>query len=434
MEKLYSQIISALDKRAGNAPDRTLERIKKYIELLDLDSIKYIHIAGTNGKGTTSFFIYKILKNMGVETSLFTSPHLIDTSERIKYSKNRDDNISHEDFIRLSEIVLELEKNNEDLGKLTYFEFLFLIFLMYSKEKNVSLAIIETGVGGRYCPTNALKNKLLSIITSISLDHKDYLGETIEEIAKHKAGIICSSPIITLNKGSVFSIIEREANEKNAKIITDRSVLLFDKDGNRLDKEPVSGEFIIKINDISFLVNPKQLGVIRVENTIVILLAILEIFEILKIDINQFKDIIIEVINNEKWPGRMDIISENPLILIDGAHNIDAIEKLFRSIKEIPHNKLYTLTAMMKTKEHAEMLEIIRKNSDYVAVTSVYDIKSEDIDVLKKESNADFVYNSVDDAIKSLKVMAKKDDMILISGSLYLVGMALEYFININNV
>lgn len=414
-----NKIIDHLESRAGNPPDRELNRMRAALGLLDLQPIKVVNIVGTNGKGTVSKAIFDCLNDFGMRAGLYTSPHLVSYNERILTS---DGEIPDNIFYALIDLISELEAEiKNEYSDFTYFEVLTLVANIYFVQKNLDLVVLEAGVGGRCDATKVLGQSILSVITSLSIDHTSALGNTIESIAWHKAGIMKdNTSSITLNKGLAHDVINEEASKLN-------NFKLYDyKDFILPDNIPVKGEFKVTFENKSVRINPKQFGLIRGENFPLAYAAIIKILEYFNIDVDSNLEKIANSLSNSQWKGRMQVIGTDPLIILDGAHNVDAIEKLFKSIESVDHKRLITIIAIMDRKNHEDMTKFMRSKSDLLIVTSNGDSNSTSIDILSKESDADQAFEDVDYALAYAKKIANPDDLILIAGSLYLVGEVLK--------
>ncbi|MCI6609575.1 MAG: Mur ligase family protein [Ezakiella sp.] len=414
--------IEILESRAGNPPDRTLKRIKKAIDILGIKPIKMVNVVGTNGKGTVASAIYNVLKVYGLKVGLYTSPHLVRYTERIMDS---DGEIEFETFIRLVDFVTNIESELIDFGELTYFEVLTLVAFIFFNYKNEEFLVIEAGVGGATDATKAFDGSILQILTSISIDHADYLGNTIYDIAKNKSGIMNGTTAITMNEGDAIKAIEEYRMRTDTKLYK-QSDFKLTKDGELLTGEnlPITGEFSVEFMDKKISINPKQLGIFRVENYALAFAGVVTILK--KLGLKYEEDLIKHAINTSVWNGRTQVIHDKPMIIVDGAHNYDAIKKLFETLDRIPHKKTTTVFAIMSRKDHKTIGPIVRKNSDNLIVTTNGNEKSLELEILKTESNADFVYGDLSDAIKKGLEISDENDLIVICGSLYLVGEVLK--------
>ena len=419
--KNADEIIEKLESRAGNIPDRTLTRMKTAIEFFNLKPQKIVNIVGTNGKGTVSNAIFQTLKSFGLKVGMYTSPHLVNYTERIV---DNDGEIDYSVFLKLVKYVSDHE-DEIDCGDFTYFEVITLAAMIYFEMKNEDILVVEAGVGGRTDATKALESSILQVITSISIDHSDYLGDTIYKIAQNKSGIMNGTKTITLNTGDALKALSEEKEKTNTTLYTS-SDFEFTVGGKFVEKEmiPVSGEFGVKFLDRKIKIKPKQFGVFRGENYALAFAAIVTILKELKIEYDN--DRIVEALNTASWIGRTEVIGREPLTILDGAHNIDAIEKLFKSVSKINHKKLITVFAIMSRKDHEHIAPVVLKNSDILIVTTNNDSKALDPETLKKETSADYSFYNLKDALEKSKELAEKDDTILIFGSLYLVGEILK--------
>lgn len=415
------EIIEKLEMRAGNIPDRTLTRMKTAIDFFNISPKKIVNIVGTNGKGTVSNAIFETLKSFGLKVGLYTSPHLVNYTERIV---DNDSEIDYSVFLKLVKYVSDNE-DKIDCGAFTYFEVITLAAMIYFEMKGEDILVVEAGVGGRTDATKALESSILQVITSISIDHSDYLGDTIYKIAQNKSGIMNGTKTITLNTGDALKALSEEKERTNTTLYTS-SDFEFTVDGKFVEKEmiPVSGEFIVKFLDREIKINPKQFGVFRGENYALAFASIVTILKELEIEYDNDK--IVEALNTASWIGRTEVIGREPLTILDGAHNIDAIEKLFKSVSQINSKKLITVFAIMSRKDHEHIAPVVRKNSDILIVTTNNDSKALDPETLKNETSADYSFYSLKDALEKSKELADKDDTILIFGSLYLVGEILK--------
>ena len=415
------EIIEKLEMRAGNIPDRTLTRMKTAVDFFNINPQKIVNIVGTNGKGTVSNAIFETLKSFGLKVGLYTSPHLVNYTERIV---DNDDEIDYSVFLKLVKYVSDNEETI-NCGAFTYFEVITLAAMIYFEMKGEDILVVEAGVGGRTDATKALESSILQVITSISIDHSDYLGDTIYKIAQNKSGIMNGTKTITLNTGDALKALSEEKEKTNTTLYTS-SDFEFTVDGKFVENEmiPVSGEFGVKFLDRKIKINPKQFGVFRGENYALAFAAIVTILKELEIEYDNDK--IVEALNTASWIGRTEVIGREPLTILDGAHNIDAIEKLFKSISQINSKKLITVFAIMSRKDHEHIAPVVRKNSDILIVTTNNDSKALDPETLKKETSADYSFYNLKDALEKSKELAEKDDTILIFGSLYLVGEILK--------
>ena len=425
----YQEVVKNIESRIGKFKSKGNVRIKAFLENIGSPhkNLKVIHIAGTNGKGSTVSFIKDILKE-DYKVGSFVSPHLITYCDRIKIG---DKEISQGDFAELGDFIIEKEKDIvEEYGDLNLFEFLTIMAIIYFEREGVDLAILEVGMGGRADSTNIFtsREKLISIITSISMDHMEYLGDTIEEIADAKAGIIQEDGlVVTTNRDpKILGVIEKEAKEKSAKLFYTK-----DLESEILRSDLRGIDFKLKLDGEEEDFQLTQIGDYQVENAIgaIYALYLLNKRGILKISLDDIK----KRIKTSTWKGRMEIVSRDPLIILDGAHNFDGIKRLVESLDNFKFKKLHLIMSILADKEHKKMLEeisaytdeVVFVNLDYKRGTSPEELSREASDYgLKGE------VMTIDEALDYYKNSYQDGDLILITGSLYFVSEARSKILN----
>lgn len=424
----YQEVVKNIESRIGKFKSKGNVRIKKFLEKLGSPhkNLKVIHVAGTNGKGSTVNFIKDVLKE-DYKVGSFVSPHLITYCDRIKIG---DAEISQADFAEIGEFIIEREKDIvEEYGDLNLFEFLTIMAIIYFEREGVDLAILEVGMGGRADSTNIFTNreKLISLITSISMDHMEYLGDTIEEIADAKAGIIQEGGlVVTTNMDpKILGVIEKEAKEKSAE-------LFYTKDlaSEILNSDLRGIDFKVKLDDVEEF-NLTQIGDYQVENAIgaIYALYLLNKRGILKISMEDIK----ERIKRSTWKGRMEIVSRDPLIILDGAHNFDGIKRLVESLDNFKFKKLHLIMSILADKEHKKMLEEIASYTDEVVFVNLDYKRGTSPDELSSEASEYGLKGQVmtiDEALAYYKKSYQEGDLILITGSLYFVSEARSKILN----
>lgn len=376
-----------------------LENIKKlcYFFGNPQDKIKTIHIGGTNGKGSTSNMLASVLQESGYKIGLYNSPHLVDFTERIKVNgKNCDKEFVYDFIQKLKELPSEIQPS--------FFEFTTIMAFEYFYKQKVDYAIIEVGLGGRLDSTNIIK-PLVSAITNVQLDHQDLLGETIEEIAFEKAGIIKENiPIISGDeKISVREIIINKAKEMNAEFIdatTIETSLESDLKGKYQKKN---------IRVVMALVNElrKQDLTIRDEN---------------------LKSGLQNVSKNTNFIGRWFEFSQNPLTICDTGHNKAGLEEVFNQLNDYSQHK-HIVLGFVNDKKIDEVLEILPKNENYYFVKpNVNRGRNPETyeDLLKKSEINYKIFQNVQDGYLSATQNCKAGEMIFIGGSNFVVGDFLE--------
>jgi folylpolyglutamate synthase/dihydrofolate synthase len=387
-----------------------LERIKSALKEFSNPekNFKSILVAGTNGKGSTSAYLESLFRHYGYKTGLFTSPHLIRENERWQIDRKEIDDKKLQNYI--NELKPIIEKYN-----LTYFEACTLLAFKYFSDEKVDIAVVEVGLGGRWDSTNVLEPEI-SVITNVSFDHMHILGNTLLDIAYEKTGITRQDKpaVIGRNQPEIIHWLkERKIKEYYVK---DIDYFVKEIDFNKYDYK--FKKHIFENLEISML------GKRQLENSSLALTTFL-----LFLDKNNqpvVENIIRKALYNTKWKGRMEIISKNPFIIIDGAHNEEGLTKTFQEIKEIfPNKKIFTIFSFMKDKDTEKMINIIKQNSDfYIAITMPFSraMTAEDF----KNVGIKNVKENHLEAVKELKNSVDKDTIILITGSLYLIGEILK--------
>lgn len=425
----YQEVVKNIESRIGKFKSKGNVRIKAFLENIGSPhkNLKVIHIAGTNGKGSTVSFIKDILKE-DYKVGSFVSPHLITYCDRIKIG---DTEISQEDFAELVDFIIEEEKDIvEEYGDLNLFEFLTIMAIIYFEREGVDLAILEVGMGGRADSTNIFtsREKLISIITSISMDHMEYLGDTIEEIADAKAGIIQEDGlVVTTNKDPrILGVIEKEAREKSAELFYTK-----DLESEILRSDLKGIDFKLKLDGEEEDFQLTQIGDYQVENAIgaIYALYILNKRGILKISLDDIK----KRIKTSTWKGRMEIVSRDPLIILDGAHNFDGIKRLVESLDNFKFKKLHLIMSILADKEHKKMLEEISSYTDEVVFVNLDYKRGTSPEELSREASEYGLKGQVmtiDEALDYYKKTYEDGDLILITGSLYFVSEARSKILN----
>ncbi len=306
------------------------------------DDLKFIHIAGTNGKGSTSAMLDSILREAGYKVGLFTSPYIERFNERMRVDG---DPISDELLAKLCDRVYPIAKNMTD--KPTEFELITAIAFLYFKEMGCDIVVLECGLGGRLDATNIIRTPLLSVITGISLDHTSILGNTVEQIAGEKAGIIKAGVPVLFggdNPGAE-GVIRKEAEEKTAPFYT------VDHRKIHINSADLSGS----VFDYNSYKNVKisLLGLYQPRNAALVLSAI-DLLRGKGIELSE--GAIYRGLMKARWSARFEIISENPRIIFDGAHNAEGIRAATDSIKHYFGDELvYVITGVLRDKEYEKI-------------------------------------------------------------------------------
>ncbi|MFA9422714.1 MAG: folylpolyglutamate synthase/dihydrofolate synthase family protein [Sedimentibacter sp.] len=401
-----------------------LQNITRLTELLGnpQDSYKIIHVAGTNGKGSTSNMIHDVLMASGYRTGLFISPFLEQFNERIQVNKNY---ISQDSLAKITSLVKEKidVMLNEGYNHPTEFEVVTAIGFKYFQEQNIDFLVLEVGLGGRFDATNVVKNTLVSVITSISYDHMEYLGDTLEKIAFEKAGIIKqnSQVVIYPQEENIVNVIQKISQEKNA------HVYLTNMNDIQKTNGDLTGQWFKYLKTDIFNLPEVKIHFLG-EHQLYNVLAALRTLEIVKSNgYNITEESIKKGLENCFFPGRFEILNENPVIVLDGAHNINGIEYFSKTVKEnFKNNKIILFFGMLKDKNPEDVLPFIIplcKEIYTLTPNNPRAMKSEELEQLIKKHSAikTTSLNNYGEIIPILR-NAKKNEYIAFVGSLYMIG------------
>ena len=375
---------------------------------------KYIHIAGTNGKGSVSTMVESVFINSGFKVGFYSSPHLVRFTERFRINRKE---ISKKKVVEFTEEIKSIIDPSEPP---TYFEFTTAMALAYFARENTDIAIMEVGMGGRLDATNIIK-PLVSAISNISLEHQIFLGNTLIEIAREKAGII--------KKGvnTIAAATQPEVSGLFREICEDRNAQFFQVGKDIRYRNSKNGFNYYGLNRTIRNINLTLKGKFQHRNT-ALAIGILELLEKkgYKFEEQEIKTGIEET----TWTGRIQVLSEKPLIVVDGAHNPAAARMLKEVVKkDFSYNRLILVLGVMKDKDINRIVKGIAGMSDHVICSSPEYFRSaspEDLyRIVSKYSKSAEMIKSLPGAIKKAKKIAKPDDMILITGSLFTVGEAL---------
>ncbi|MGL5312932.1 MAG: bifunctional folylpolyglutamate synthase/dihydrofolate synthase [Peptostreptococcaceae bacterium] len=420
----YQESLSYIEETHKFGVRLGLDNITKLLELLGnpQENLNIIHVAGTNGKGSTCSFITSILKESGYKVGLYTSPFLETFTERIRVNGI---NIPEEDVARIVTIIKEKIEQmvSEGYSYPTEFEIVTAMAFYYYCEQKVDFVALEVGMGGRYDATNVIKQSEVSVITSISLDHIGILGDTVEKIAYEKGGIIKENGIAIVydQSDAVKNVIKEICKEKNAKYIEAK----FD------DIEVKKSDIYSQTYDCSVIgqkfenLEIKLIGDHQVNNSILALNVIKFLEE--KKNLNITEETIRKGLINTKWPGRIEKIKEEPIFIIDGAHNEDGAKSLAKAIeRNFKGKKLTLLIGMLEDKDVDGVIEILIPNFDKVITTTPDNPRAISCDVLKKKISKyvdDVVAKpGIEEAVEYTLNNSTKEDTIISAGSLYMIG------------
>lgn len=393
------------------------------------DSFDSIQVTGTNGKGSTTAITASILDAAGYNVGMFTSPHLSRVTECIRVNGEE---ISGKTMDRcLGEIKNKIGSlTKQGTRHPTYFEILVALAYKYFQEENVQVAVIEVGMGGKLDATNVINNKV-SIVTNISLEHTQWLGETLEEIAENKVGILRPrSVLITAEtKPRIVSLLQKKAVETQSKFIQiDNDYLVT------LETSTLEGQvFTLKTHKrlMKNLTIPLP-GLHQLRNAICAIAAV----ESLETEYELTQEDIREGLTTVSWPGRFEIIEKEPTIILDGAKDAEAVEALVDTIKNFyPKKEIITILGISSDKTHDEMIKNLAEITHQFIITEhrIKDRTTRAKDLEKFASTTGIptrIIKPVNRAIEYAKENSTQGQLILITGSVFLIGEAREYWVS----
>jgi len=386
-----------------------------------------ILVAGTNGKGSVCAMLARILAEHGLKVGLFTSPHLVKVEERIRIGESL---ISQNDFCRLLSLIREriaVLMREDKLGNHpTFFETLTILALLYFSEKKTDMAVLEVGMGGRFDATNVVK-PLVSVITSVSKDHQEYLGTKIGQIAFEKAGIIKPGvPVVCgIDGGEAHRVIRKRARELGAPFLG-----VFDEPG-RFKAKKLKGRyrFSYRIGNRTYRFSPHLRGAHQGRNAAVAIAAasiLSECWSTLK------KNKIIRGIESADWEGRLEVVSRRPDVILDGAHNEGGARTLNAYVEDFIKPPVVLIFGMMKDKNIKRVADILFPTVKRVILTSIpYSRAASPAEIwltARKFRRKIALEHTLKKAIEIARAEAGSRGTVIISGSLFLVGEAKKIF------
>ena len=386
--------------------------------------LKFVHIAGTNGKGSTASMTASILTKAGYRTGLYTSPYIYRFHERMQIDGEQ---ISDEDLIAVTEYVKPLVDSMEEPP--TEFELVCCIAFEYFYRKQCDIVVLEVGMGGAFDATNVIECPEVAVITNIGLDHTEMLGNTIEEIALTKSGIFKENGHAVLYRGapSVEAVVEQVCREKNV------ALRKADFDGLNSKSHDLFGQ-VFDCGARKDLVLP-LLGDHQLHNAAVVLGVVDTLIDLgWKISEQNIRDGLRDV----SWPGRFDIVSRDPLFIIDGGHNPQCIEALVKNIEDyLAGREVVALTGVLGDKDYGDMYkQVLPLVSRFVCVTPPNDRKLEAADLaayLRRAGAVADAFETVQAGGAKAVELAGKDGCVLCFGSLYTIGSIRDALMEMKN-
>lgn len=435
----YAESCAYIDGLTKFTAKHSLAHTRECLALLDNPdrSFKIVHIAGTNGKGSTASYLESILRSAGIRTGLFTSPHLVDMRERFRVDGEI---VSKEAFLAAFEAARKAVSSMPDHP--SYFEFIYLIGCLIFKNAGVTTAVMETGLGGRLDATNTCENPVLTIITSVSFDHMQYLGNTLYEIAGEKAGIIkqgvpviflaakeeCAGRILeeaALRNAPALALIPPAAEEGVEKLLSGGEALTYKTKILKNLAPFIDFSLISSYDKKACDMRIRAAAAYQAENAS---LAVLGAAELIRAGFAITEENIREGLLSARWEGRME--EALPGVYLDGAHNEDGISRFIEAAKAVLRGKKATLLfAAVSDKDYTAMVRELAEDlaPECVITTEVPGARRESashFEELFRENGFERVVTVPDPAEAFKYAMSQRGDGVLfVCGSLYLIGL-----------
>jgi len=428
LDYLYSFVDYSLTRSLRYSPEKfDLGRMHRFVEMLGSPHAQYpiVHVAGTKGKGSTSAMIAEVLQTAGYKVGLYTSPHMIDFSERIQVNRVP---VSHKELV---DLVEKLKPAVEVIEQLTTFELTTAAAFLYFAQEKVDIAVIEVGLGGRLDATNVV-DPLVSVITSLSMDHMNVLGDTLEKIAAEKGGIIKpGKPVIVAHqKPEAISVLRKIAMERHSPMTYVDDAWTVDSIAHTLQGQTIEIKALMDRSEpIQFSLSLH--GEHQAHNALTAF-CVLDFLRHkgYKFNVEQIQKGFAKVV----WPGRFEILQTNPMVIIDSAHNIDSCEKLAQTVRDyLPGRDVILIFGASEDKEVKGMLQALAPIAGRALITQ--SIHPRSFDPLALTEIARDYFKQVEAAVPLEEAVKKaidqidKGGVILITGSIFVAAGARQYLI-----
>ncbi len=427
----YRESIAYLEQEIGFASCPGLERISNLMEKLGNPekNLKMIHIAGTNGKGSATAMLCSILQEGGYRAGGYTSPHLARYNERFVINGQQITGAAFADSItKIRAACEQLVAEGKECP--TLFEVITGAAFLYFANEQVDVLVLEVGLGGKYDATNIIENPLLSIIMSISMDHTEFLGNTIAQIAEEKAGIIKKNcPVVLYSQDEVvYNIVKNKAHSLEAPFYCPKDARI------KVSSQTIEGT-VFDVACASFQYENIFLplaGQHQIQNCITVLAAC----EVLKKNGLSFTPQQIRAgIQKTAWAGRMEICKKEPMLILDGAHNVDGIRRLAESIPiYFTKKKITLILGILGDKEYEKMAELILPLAHRVIFSEPHNARKLEAGALATAISCGsipcYIEPELEQAYQKALEITEKDELILCCGSLYMIGALRSYILS----
>jgi dihydrofolate synthase/folylpolyglutamate synthase len=423
----YSQIVDWMFNLERFGIKLGLDNMREFSSRIGNPHLDFrsVHVTGTNGKGSVCTYVSEILRNHGLKVGLYTSPHLVDFRERIRVNGRM---IPQRDVVKLG---AELRTHMESMAakgkekQLTFFEFTTGLAFRYFSDMEVDYVVAEVGMGGRLDATNVITPDVAAI-TRIGLEHTDYLGKTIPEIAYEKAGIIKDGcPVVTCERDpSVLGLFQDTCVRRECSLVRIGS----DFDVSNVRQSLSGTSFDYEGNGRLSDLRVRLLGAYQAENAGA---AIAIVRQLSRKDLHFTEEEIRKGLSHAKWPGRLDVVSEKPFLMFDGSHNPDGARTTSETLESLRVTPLTFVLACMNDKDAMGIVEALRHRSAMIVVTQVANKRAMDsrrLAEVVRESYSGPI-RAIPDSAKAIEyaLAHQKGNGVCVIGSLYLVGEAIQW-------
>ncbi|GKQ42861.1 bifunctional folylpolyglutamate synthase/dihydrofolate synthase [Companilactobacillus sp. RD055328] len=381
------------------------------------DEYEVIHITGTNGKGSVAHYTDKMLINSGYKVGMFTSPYIVEFKERFQIN---DQFIDDADLLHLINEIKDKVASLDSDFFLVEFEFVTVLGLLYFSRQNVEVAVIEVGIGGSHDKTNVV-NSVISVINNIGMDHKALIGPTLKDTAREKSGIIKKDSIVILGdvEKKLVPILEQKAKQEHSEVY--RLTKDFYINNIKKDRYGYTFDYVDKNNKITDI-SLSSIANYQIKNVAVAI----EVFIKYQNQKNKTVDfqLIKDSVKQVQVLTRMQVVNQEPLVILDGAHNEPAARALVKSLNDFyPQKNVKFLVAMMKDKEFDKVIKIFEQKSDVITLTTFAENRS-----LKESDVVNMSFDSKWENYIDKFITESSNQILVITGSLHFTSTVLNYF------
>lgn len=420
----YQEALDFIEKITGLGIVPGLDSIKELCRELGnpQETLKFVHIAGTNGKGSTLAFISTILKAAGYRVGRYVSPTIFEYRERIQVDGKMISKVALGELMEQVKVACE-RMVARGLSQPTPFEVETALAFLYFQKKKCDIVVLETGMGGLYDATNLITTTQVAVITSVGMDHMQFLGDTVEKIAGQKAGIIKNECYVICMKQdeAVMQVVDQAANEKQAMlVVADAEEAAKVRYGVEKQQFDYAG-----MKNLTIALAGKH----QIANAVVAIEAVRALGQK---GFAVSEQAIREGLLATRWPGRFTVVSKKPLFIVDGAHNEDAAQKLADSIEfYFTNRRIIYIMGILKDKEYDKVISLTHKYADQIITVTppnnpramhAYDLAKE----IAKVHTAVTAVDSLEEAVEMSSLLAGKDDVIIAFGSLSYLGRLMD--------